>query len=264
MCHFFRGLLLVHNLMLSQNDVTVDFSQNTMPRGRSTSKTTRKRARRASSTPARAALPTTGRIINQGNQWALASPYAYLRTFDPFPSRMSCRLRYSSGVSLSTTGAIATYLFRANSIFDPDYSGIGHQPYGHDTYASIYNKYIVKASYITVSLVSNSTQGMLGISLTDDNTVNGDWNTVRETKGTKYIPLTFTGAPTVTNSFKADYLDPSQKDLMQASFGANPNQVQFYHIWYDSKNPTTESAIDIVVNITYDVDVCELKDLGQS
>jgi hypothetical protein len=76
--------------MQSQNDVTVDFSQNNMPRGRSSSKS-KKRARTSSrsSTPARASLPTSGRIINQGNQWALASPYAYLRTFDPFPSRMS-------------------------------------------------------------------------------------------------------------------------------------------------------------------------------
>jgi hypothetical protein len=122
----------------------------------------------------------------------------------------------------------------------------------------------VKAAYITVSLVSNSNQGMLGISVTDDNVVNGDWNTVRETKGTKYIPLTYTGAPSVTNQWKAGYLDPSQRDLMQASFGANPNQVQFFHICYDSKNSSTESAIDAVVNITYDVDVCELKDLGQS
>jgi len=252
--------------MLSQTDVTVPFSQNSMPRGRSTSRTTRKRSRygsRSASSTGRS-LTTRGRIINQGNQWAFASPLSYLRTFDPFPSRMSCRLRYCSNVSLVTTGGIATYLFRANSIFDPDYSGVGHQPYGHDTYASIYNKYIVKGAWITVSLVSNSTQGMLGVSLTDDNTVNGDYNTIRETKGTKYIPLTFTGAPSVTNQFKIDYLDSSQRELMQANFGANPNQVQYFHVWYLSKNGATESGIDATVNITYDVDVCELKDLGQS
>lgn len=105
---------------------------------------------------------------------------------------------------------------------------------------------------------------MLGISITDDNTVNGNYDTIRETKGTKYIPLTYTGAPSVTNQWKLDYLDPSQNDLCQASFGANPNQTMFFHVFYLAKNSTVEAAIDATVNITYDVDCCELKDFGSS
>lgn len=209
--------------------------------------------------------PRRGYIINQGNQWSKGgSLTAYLRAFDPFPSKMRCRLRYSQGKTLSTAGSVATTLFRANGIFDPDFSGIGHQPYGHDTYESIYQKYIVVNSYISVSVLSNTNQGAIGVSVTDDNTVQGNYNTIKETKGTKWIPITYTGAPTVTNRFSLSMLDEAQQSNCQSTFGSSPNQQMFYHVWYCAKNEGTDTAIDVNVCITYDVEVCELKDLGQS
>lgn len=61
------------------------------------------------------------------------------------PDRMFTRLKYSELMAVTYTGlaAPAIYQFRAHSIFDPNLTGTGHQPYGHDQYSALYNRYRV-------------------------------------------------------------------------------------------------------------------------
>lgn len=47
-------------------------------------------------------------------------------------------------------GFISQYTFRANSMFDPNFTGIGHQPMYRDEYATLYDSYTVIASFIEV------------------------------------------------------------------------------------------------------------------
>lgn len=44
-------------------------------------------------------------------------------------------------------------VYRGNSIYDPDFTGTGHQPLGHDQYSSFYHKYCVVGAYVTVRFV---------------------------------------------------------------------------------------------------------------
>lgn len=68
-----------------------------------------------------------------------------------FPARKTVALRYVQTVSLDPSAATnAIQVFRANSIFDPDYTGTGHQPMFRDNYATIYNEYKVNHSTITM------------------------------------------------------------------------------------------------------------------
>lgn len=46
--------------------------------------------------------------------------------------------------------------WRLNSIFDPDYSGIGNQPLGRDTWSSIYNYYKVLETHIKYTVIETS------------------------------------------------------------------------------------------------------------
>jgi len=64
-----------------------------------------------------------------------------------FPQQMKVRLKYvDEYVMTSTSGGTATQTFRMNSCFDPDYTGVGHQPYGFDQYAALFLKYTVLGS----------------------------------------------------------------------------------------------------------------------
>jgi len=64
-------------------------------------------------------------------------------------------LRYVDLVSF--TGSTASYTFRANSLFDPDFTSAGHQPYYFDQYIASYEKYRVFKTHIKLR-VTNASQ----------------------------------------------------------------------------------------------------------
>lgn len=68
------------------------------------------------------------------------------------------RLRYVETYNLTAAGAnIGNYwAFRANSIYDPDYSYGGHQPMGRDVWASIYSEYRVRRFYVNLSMANRT------------------------------------------------------------------------------------------------------------
>lgn len=66
------------------------------------------------------------------------------RTMPLFKARVTKNLRYSTNFQLaSTAGAVTTWVFAANGLFDPDVTGTGHQPMGFDEMMLYYNHYCV-------------------------------------------------------------------------------------------------------------------------
>jgi len=67
-----------------------------------------------------------------------------------FPARTTRMLRYSTNFTLSSaSGVVASYVFSANGLFDPDITGTGHQPMGFDQLMLSYNHYTVTRAKIT-------------------------------------------------------------------------------------------------------------------
>lgn len=86
------------------------------------------------------------------------------------------KLRYCQPILLqSVGGAQAKYQFRANSLFDPDYTSVGHQPLRFDQLSTFYGNYIVVGSKITVLQIGGSpaavTYGILALYLSDSNSI---------------------------------------------------------------------------------------------
>lgn len=72
-----------------------------------------------------------------------------------FPARIRKRLRYCTSASLaSTSGLLSTYQFRANDLFDPDYTSTGHQPMGFDQMMVFYNHFAVDRAMIKVQFTN--------------------------------------------------------------------------------------------------------------
>jgi hypothetical protein len=176
-------------------------------------------------------------------------------------------MRYSQVVTLDPDGGLPSInLFRANSIYDPDYSGIGHQPYGHDQWQAIFNHYSVDSAVITMTPL-NPQNGIYGISISDDAVIESNYDTVRESKGTRVSPMHANGLRTVlTNTFNQKQIYGPQPGITTgALFGGNPTEQTYFHCWatgYTSEqNP---GPVAFMINITYNVTMWEPKALGQS
>jgi hypothetical protein len=88
----------------------------------------------------------------------------------PFPPEIFTKHRYSENITLTTGtagiyGTIQTY--RLNSLYDPNLSGTGHQPYGFDEVVNIYGRYCVTDVEIQLTLSgSQNTNNTLGYLIT--------------------------------------------------------------------------------------------------
>lgn len=77
-----------------------------------------------------------------------------------FPRSLKVKLRYVQTFTLNpVAGGIAVQAFRANSLYDPDQTGVGHQPSNYDRLTDIYDRYTVLGSKCTVKPVQASTTG---------------------------------------------------------------------------------------------------------
>jgi len=67
----------------------------------------------------------------------------------PIPTRLITRMKYSQHFPIAAGVGPHIQKFRLNSIYDPDYTGAGHQPYGFDTYELLYSRYrVFSASWV--------------------------------------------------------------------------------------------------------------------
>jgi hypothetical protein len=179
-------------------------------------------------------------------------------------------MRYCTTVRLTPGIAGSAWnLYNASSIFDPDQTGVGHNPYSYDTYNTIYNHYRVIGSKISVVFCPNgssSTGNMVcGIAIKDDTTVETNFDSIREAKGARYRIATGSERTVVTQYYSPKKMFPAGLNNLNALFGSNPAESAYFQVFLTSANMgLAPSTTDCVVTIDYRVLVWELKDLGQS
>jgi len=192
---------------------------------------------------------------------------------NPFPMQNVVKMRYCCVVQLNASAAGSDkWLFYANSIYDPDYTGAGHQPYGHDTWATVYNHYEVQKSRISCTFTSdnntttNTATQIVGIAIKDDLTVESNFDTIREAKGAHYGLMNVSSKKTITNGFNMKKMFPrTSSESSGAQFGANPTEQAIYQVFITGITGAVDPApTNVMVTIDYTVRVWELKDLGQS
>lgn len=189
------------------------------------------------------------------------------------PDRLIVKLPYYDQFTVNQTAGHVRD-FNLNSIYDPDRSGVGHQPLGYDQWATFFNRYRVFGVKMVVSMtnlgtvpvrfgiIGNNQQGVaIGtpqavwesqhVKSKQIGTVQGMNNQTI----TKYFHLPrITGATNIMYKGSAQYA---------AQFGANPSELIIGHL---VAIPATTSFATDVVNVSYDVRIifmCELYDRNQ-
>lgn len=192
--------------------------------------------------------------------------------------RTLTRLKYTAGISLTSSGVAGSYVFRGNSIFDPDLTAGGSQPTGMDEWANFYSSYRVIGS--SVKLVARSGQSdpatdftllcvQAGLdTITDSNYADmvGD----PYTRSRMIAPTTAGYDSTLSHYMttrKMFGLSKGQdKDAdYQAAVTANPAKVWYWHLLSDDiLSGAVDQNVKVFVTITYYVEFMNRKHLDRS
>lgn len=199
--------------------------------------------------------------------------------FGGFPKSKLVKLRYNETVSVNPgVASVTAYSFRANSIFDPNQSGTGHQPMGHDQWAAIYNHYIVLGSKIrcTFTPVNSGTgQAAFGIRLDDDGSSSSlsvsdyieQGDSVYRVQPDNYTvshPISLTKTFSTKKWFAIKDVMDNQTRL-GAAIGSNPSEIASYVLWVGPADGSTDlGAWLLTVTIEYIVRFSEPKDMSPS
>lgn len=202
--------------------------------------------------------------------------YIAMGTPSGMPTIRRAVLRYCDQHTLtSSAGLLSSYVYRANSLFDPNFTGTGHQPMGFDQWSLLYNHYVVLGAKITVQMiVDNSTTipAVYGIYLSDStSTTYTDWQSYREARKGTMIPIQGNAGQTIkpcTGKFSAkkfyNVADVRDNfDRMGALTAANPNEGAYFICWYQNQTGGTDTQ-SFMVTIDYIVEFSEPRELSPS
>lgn len=182
------------------------------------------------------------------------------------PNSVYCKLKYSSDFALNipSAGIPAVYIFRANSLYDPDFTGTGHQPRGFDQLMAFYNHYTVVGAKITLSIDSSHTSPCTyGIALRSTTTAgttpeaymeNGKaiWKVHNWAAGTsgglRNSKLSYKFS---TSKFFNNVM-PLDDDVYTGSATGNPAEQAYFHIWAYSNDQSIDPAAEApTIHIEY-------------
>jgi hypothetical protein len=177
------------------------------------------------------------------------------------PNSIRVKLHYADYFTISPATIYSNYVYRGNSLFDPDYTSTGHQPRYFDTWATLYSKYKVSKSTINITFSSLNA-----------------WDSTIAT----VVPYTEVLAPTsfdqpaelpfarrtgllpvstqqgmkssiVSSCSTTQILGLTPQQLQDedysAAVSANPNSIWYWNI--SAFSSTHNVAITVVVNLTY-------------
>lgn len=176
-----------------------------------------------------------------------------------FPNKLITKLRYSDYHNLSvTSGALAKYVYRWNSTWDPNYTGTGHQPLYRDTYANVYYHYsVIRATArITFSNTDSDNPYIVGVVTEDDATSATGFTTLMEQSNGQYQQLTALPGSQSLLTFNTTWdckrnlgIDPMSSAQYKTAVGDDPTDDSYLVLWAQIEDGTSTAAIPLGVTI---------------
>lgn len=201
------------------------------------------------------------------------------KSLQPFPSRYICKLKYATalnGVGGPPGAGYGNYQFQVNSLWDPDSTGIGHQPYGMDQLTLLYNRYrVISCRYVVNGTVANAgteVNSVMGVLPANEGvTVTGGIAEFQENPRAKYITQyvgserTLSGniyIPALVGRTKSQYM---ADDRYQATMTTSPAELAVMNLFFGNLDGTLATATaDLNVTLEFTVEFFDVKKQIQS
>jgi len=189
----------------------------------------------------------------------------------PFPTRCRAVLRYTSYFNLScVTAGASQYFLRCNSVYDPDFSGVGTQPRGFDQYAALYNQYTVNKARLKVTICVPSTgatgQLIFGATFKPDTSGLATLDQCADQPYTVSRVCNQQGPAsdrTITMLWdrKKRFPNDQTSASLSSSVTTNPAEQEYWQIWYhNAYSPLVAGTSDVTFQYSIDFD-CEFYEL---
>lgn len=191
----------------------------------------------------------------------------------PIAPRFITKHKYAEAVQVSAAG-IAGYKWNLNSLYDPNRSGLGHQPYGFDQLSTLYNRYRVISCKYVLSCISdganiqfavlpaNESLSLIGnVSEARENprckyAVQNPGGTMKVLKGNVYLPA-------LVGRTKAQYM---ADERYQALTSTSPSEAAVLNAYAQGLNddPTFNTNATFNILLEYTVEWFDIHTLDQS
>jgi len=194
----------------------------------------------------------------------------------PMPRKFVTKLRYAEhGLSVDPgAGLNGVYIFRANDLFDPNYSSTGHQPRGFDQLMPMYNHFTVLGSKATFHICNPADAAFYTTYLTLQGEPTIQLNPIdmleRQDVTTRQLGSKSTNAvTTMTKSFstkkffsRSNIMDDND---LRGDVGNSPAELAYYHFGaVEADGVGDPGPIYFTVIIDYIVAFHETNDVGSS
>lgn len=214
------------------------------------------------------------------NALAVNARVAVPRGIFGLPEQLKTHLRYVDVYTLtSTSNSVARQWMRLNSIFDPDYTGTGHQPLYLDQLSVIYKRYVVlgskmKVTFSTLPNLTSTTQPsgpvVVGVVADDDAATQSAASTIMESNSCKSTMLCNQNGGNnlkilyVTYSPERDLGLGADDDTVGSLVSGNPSKSWYAAAWIAESGLSTATSVNVKIEIDYFVRFSQQTDVPQS
>jgi len=193
----------------------------------------------------------------------------------PIAQRYITTLKYCQTYKPVNSFGLNNWQIRLNSIFDPDLTGSGHQPYGRDTFSTLYARYrVVKCNYAIQAYSTDGLPVCVSALPANESHLFSSVSEARENPRAKFIVQAGTGSelktlrgsvylPSLMGRTSQQYMSD---DRYQSTMGTNPaeNAILNIQAMLIDENLLINPSVVYVVTLKYTVEFFDLINQVQS
>lgn len=196
----------------------------------------------------------------------------------PIPPRFLTKMKYAESFVLTGTG-LRTQQMNLNSLYDPNRSGLGHQPYGFDQLcgpsgSALYNRYrVYRVDYVVVVANDDYNIHYAVLNTNDASPPIGSVSEARENPRCQYACQNpggtlkkLTGSINLASLMGRTKTQYTTSDNYQAQYNASPFELGVMNIYCQGLNDDISVSMSHTVNVllTYHVEFFDPHVLDQS
>ncbi len=170
-------------------------------------------------------------------------------------------------------GIAVSHVYNITSLFDPNFTGLGHQPIGFDQIMPMYDHYTVIGARARIVFTNSDPDNaqLVCLQMKDATTVSTNVSEIIENGMSRYTVLSPKGGSkdtqTLTMNFSSKKFfsrNPLASDKNQGTITSSPAEGAFLHVIVDPQTTSNAERVTYTIQIEFVAVLTEPKQLTQS